>query len=249
VSRFVSRLLLPGFALFLALGLSEPAAAQACPNECSGNGLCFVDECLCSDGWTGADCSVPAGGPVCPNACSGHGTCGAEGCVCEAGYTGEACDVAVPAPATGPLTGTWTVEGGMCEELDMATGEVEHYFGSRVLELGLVSMSMSHAGDVTDAFFGGLPFVGFAAARGPHAYSMAGAQCTDVAAQPAAFLHVVRAVTEEKKIKVWKKTKVIPPHMDVRFTQSDATRYRHCWLRLERTDASDPGVMACPFGP
>jgi hypothetical protein len=249
VSRFVSRLLFPGFALVLVLGLAEPAAAQSCPNECSGNGLCFVDECFCSDGWSGADCSVPTGGPACPNDCSGHGTCSSEGCACEAGYTGEACDVAVPAPATGELTGTWTVEGGMCEELDMATGKVTHYFGSRVHELGLVNMSVSHEGEVADAFFAGLPFVGFAAQRGPHAYSVAGAQCTDVAAQPAAFLHVTRAVTEEKKIKVWKRTKVVPPAMDVRFTQSDATRYRHCWLRMVRSEESDPGVMACPFGP
>ena len=245
MSRFVS-LLIPGFALLLILGLAGPAAAQACPNECSGNGLCFVDECFCSDGWTGADCSMPTGN-TCPDDCSGHGVCGSEGCTCDAGYTGESCET--PAAATGELTGTWAVQGGVCEDLDLATGKVRHYFGARVHQLGLVNLLVSHEGSFADAFFAGLPFVGFATPRGPHAFSVAGAQCTEVAAQPAAFLHVTRAMTKEKRIRHYRRTHVVPPWMEVRFTQSDATRYRHCWLRLSRSEESDPGVMACPFGP
>jgi hypothetical protein len=40
-------------------------AASACPNDCSGFGLCLIGgTCFCIDGYTGADCSNNVGGPI-----------------------------------------------------------------------------------------------------------------------------------------------------------------------------------------
>jgi len=243
VPRFVPLLPIPALALLLALGLAGPAAAQACPADCSGRGLCFAGECVCGVHWTGPDCSVTVGG--CPNDCSGQGVCSADGCLCDAGFAGDACDVRTA--ADGELTGTWTVRAGFCKELDVDTGQVRHTAGKRIHELGLVDLLVSHRGSVADGFFAGLPFVGFVTPHGRHASAMAGAQCTDVAAQPAAFLHVKRATHAKAPGRHRHRDRL--PWMDVRLTQGDDTLYRSCWLRLVRTADDDPGVPTCPYGP
>eukprot|EP00960_Hanusia_phi_P043158 755889-Hanusia_phi.AAC.9 len=60
---------------------------------CNGHGICQRGpKCLCSPGWTSADCSRS----VCPSNCSGHGTCSsAGGCICDSGYTGTICSQAI----------------------------------------------------------------------------------------------------------------------------------------------------------
>jgi len=92
------------FMLFALVGL----AAAACPNGCSGNGVCGAnDKCSCFQNWQGPDCS----GRTCPYAlawadtadgtnsahyyaeCSNKGVCDRKTgeCKCFDGYEGKGC--------------------------------------------------------------------------------------------------------------------------------------------------------------
>lgn len=70
-------------------GFNITYTIDACPRNCSGNGVCIGDRCTCSGAFTGEACEKV----ICPNACSDHGTCDAENhrCVCNYGYTGLDC--------------------------------------------------------------------------------------------------------------------------------------------------------------
>lgn len=70
-------------------GFNISYTIDACPRNCSGNGVCIGDRCTCSGQFIGEACEQP----VCPNACSDHGTCDAENhrCVCNYDYIGLDC--------------------------------------------------------------------------------------------------------------------------------------------------------------
>jgi len=76
---------------------------NACPNHCSGSGLCMNGRCLCMEGTTGMDCSgavCPPGtsGPACqyrscPRDCSGYGICFNGECSCNNDRLGPDCSI------------------------------------------------------------------------------------------------------------------------------------------------------------
>ena len=50
-----------------AQALTQAAARGkrgACPNDCSNHGQCYGRECVCSNGWSGDDCSIGATGAL-----------------------------------------------------------------------------------------------------------------------------------------------------------------------------------------
>jgi spore coat protein H len=80
-----------------------------CPSDCSNSfrGKCVSDECVCSKGYAGKDCttvSCSAG-----NDCNGHGRCqsqfGVDYCVCDSGFGGIDCASPTPALPSIPLVG------------------------------------------------------------------------------------------------------------------------------------------------
>mmetsp|Transcript_122881 Transcript_122881/g.212517 ORF Transcript_122881/g.212517 Transcript_122881/m.212517 type:complete len:1143 (+) Transcript_122881:42-3470(+) len=76
---------------------------DACPNQCSGRGLCMSGMCVCQEGSSGLDCSeqaCPPGmtGPACnlqscPMDCSGFGLCMNGNCSCDDGHLGPDCSI------------------------------------------------------------------------------------------------------------------------------------------------------------
>jgi len=93
---------------FILLLFLLPACINgACPNKCSGHGVCSVnDKCVCEQNWTGGDCCQR----VCPftrawvdssnpNDAHYYAECGNKGscdrstgiCNCDPGYTGSGC--------------------------------------------------------------------------------------------------------------------------------------------------------------
>eukprot|EP00456_Euglypha_rotunda_P028132 TRINITY_DN2235_c0_g1_i2.p1 TRINITY_DN2235_c0_g1~~TRINITY_DN2235_c0_g1_i2.p1 ORF type:complete len:192 (+),score=9.69 TRINITY_DN2235_c0_g1_i2:364-939(+) len=68
-------------------------------NDCSKNGVCVDERCVCLYGYTGVDCATVAQGPEssrCPNSCSSHGTCLFGKCFCDPGYQGQSCNEVTP---------------------------------------------------------------------------------------------------------------------------------------------------------
>ena len=49
-------------------------------------------ECVCADGWSGAECEIEP--PYCH--CGEHGRCTKDGCACDAGWSGAQCDLISP---------------------------------------------------------------------------------------------------------------------------------------------------------
>jgi len=81
------------FTLFVCV---STIAAQDCPHDCSGHGVCVKDPaspfppyCACSKRWSGRDCSIGS----CLHNCSFSGTCDTTTgtCNCNTGMTGADC--------------------------------------------------------------------------------------------------------------------------------------------------------------
>ena len=47
-----------GDAIASTLGVDNITATAVCPNDCSGQGTCFADTCICDVGWSDDDCSM-----------------------------------------------------------------------------------------------------------------------------------------------------------------------------------------------
>ena len=75
-----------------------------CVNDCSGNGACVQNNCVCMSGWYGVDCSKA----LCPGSacytnplnqeqfctfCSHHGTCNDGNCTCSTGWGDHDCSM------------------------------------------------------------------------------------------------------------------------------------------------------------
>ncbi|MBN3325866.1 ATRN protein, partial [Atractosteus spatula] len=77
---------------------------NACPNNCSGNGVCRADSggvgvsCQCAEHWKGEACDVPYCQQDCGfpkrGACQPNST---RGCLCRAGWQGPDCSIPEPA--------------------------------------------------------------------------------------------------------------------------------------------------------
>jgi hypothetical protein len=76
------------FAFFVTLATTA-AATAACPELCSGHGLCIEDTCVCDVGFEGQACEKASA--ACPNDCSGRGLCQFGKCFCKEGYAGDDC--------------------------------------------------------------------------------------------------------------------------------------------------------------
>jgi len=74
--------------LLRPLMTSDDRYQLACPNDCSGNGICCGGICACNPGYRGLDCSVER----CPGKCSGKGECKLGKCFCEPGFAGDNCE-------------------------------------------------------------------------------------------------------------------------------------------------------------
>merc|ERR1719161_539620 len=77
---------------------------RKCPNDCTGNGLCFDGKCACNVGFRGPDCSeivcadeTKVGPqctlPRCPNDCDAKGLCMNGKCGCWEGWLGRDCSI------------------------------------------------------------------------------------------------------------------------------------------------------------
>lgn len=74
-----------------------------CPNDCSGNGLCFNGKCVCNEMYVGPDCGSTQcqnglSGPdcmlsSCPRDCGGKGLCFNGQCTCDNGHAGPDCSI------------------------------------------------------------------------------------------------------------------------------------------------------------
>lgn len=79
----------------------EEDVDNACPSNCSNNGVCVKGVCKCNSDFKGYDCSVsvhhkPVAPPsdvkqTCPKDCSGRGYCDTGKCVCYPGFGAEDC--------------------------------------------------------------------------------------------------------------------------------------------------------------
>ena len=65
-------------------------AANACPQNCSGNGVCRFGQCFCKPGYSGKGCDQAL---KCSKTCLVNGVCAFGTCYCVAGWTGPDCDV------------------------------------------------------------------------------------------------------------------------------------------------------------
>lgn len=78
--------------------MADTLLGTSCPSSCSNHGVCTAsNECVCDEGWDGADCGTctcsSGSGPV----CSGHGSCHLNStadacqCTCDKGWLGTDC--------------------------------------------------------------------------------------------------------------------------------------------------------------
>ena len=89
-----------------------------CPNDCSRNGVCTSQGCVCNNGFSGAACELRP----CPSNCRSHGTCNNGTCACDAGFVGASCEWPSPSPVLTQLSSgvtcsaakPFTCPGGAC---------------------------------------------------------------------------------------------------------------------------------------
>ncbi|EFC45990.1 predicted protein [Naegleria gruberi] len=85
---------------------------------CSGHGSCVSkDNCVCKQGWSGANCDTTIQAPQCANQtlginipCSGHGTCANGVCTCSPDFYGSYCSLSVMISSKGythPMMGVF----------------------------------------------------------------------------------------------------------------------------------------------
>lgn len=73
-------------------GFRAEFSVTDCPNNCSGNGICFHHRCVCNENWGGKDCSQK----LCPENCGrshNRGYCYQGKCICNEAYSGYSCSL------------------------------------------------------------------------------------------------------------------------------------------------------------
>lgn len=71
-------------------GFNSEFSITDCLNNCSSNGLCSNQSCLCTGDWIGEDCSIKA----CDCGMEeSRGLCEANHCVCRDGFSGQSCSL------------------------------------------------------------------------------------------------------------------------------------------------------------
>ncbi|XP_070533132.1 uncharacterized protein [Ptychodera flava] len=123
----------------------------SCDEECSSNGACANETCICEEGFTGDLCEFLD----CPGEpdCSGFGTCvrreGRSVCICSAGFEGEDCSIMV-CPGTPECSGRGTCE--LVENTPMCT--CKHGFDGDACETCLPRFSGSNCEQCVDGYIG-----------------------------------------------------------------------------------------------
>lgn len=76
------------------------ATQPACPEDCTGNGLCMNGICNCNVGVTGPSCNMvmssASTSKTCPLDCHGNGLCFNGECSCSDAYGGHDCSIPIP---------------------------------------------------------------------------------------------------------------------------------------------------------
>ena len=73
-------------------GFQAHYSIHDCPLNCSNQGHCVDNNCLCLTGYTGYACQIER----CPNNCGIHGICmNSTYCECEEGYSGYKCNISL----------------------------------------------------------------------------------------------------------------------------------------------------------
>ncbi|CAH1784969.1 unnamed protein product [Owenia fusiformis] len=71
-----------------------------CPDDCSGNGDCVSDKCICHQGWLRDNCDTPDCSSL--NDCNDHGQCTSPNfCKCRTGWGGKSCHINLCSKAQG----------------------------------------------------------------------------------------------------------------------------------------------------
>ena len=111
---------------------SEPEPS-VCPDECSGNGVCLMGQCLCISGFIGDNCGnkdpINADKLSCKNECRGYdlatidpslpapepfGKCVRDRCFCYPGFTGADCSVPIEVKCLNDCGRHGLCQNGVC---------------------------------------------------------------------------------------------------------------------------------------
>jgi len=101
--KILKYLLITAFITTLINGCGDPCDDV----DCGPNGVCVEGNCVCNDGYSGANCGVN----VCDSVdCGPNGTCNTTtgDCACNPGYEGEFCDLEIRERYYGTYIGDMT---------------------------------------------------------------------------------------------------------------------------------------------